>query len=59
VKADRVVSPVATLATLALAILTQLSCASAPADDVVADRQRAVEESLLPAVVVAGDSAPL
>ena len=58
-KADRVVSPVATLATLALAILTQLSCASAPVDDAVADRQRAVEESLLPAVVVAGDSAPL
>jgi CubicO group peptidase (beta-lactamase class C family) len=59
VKADRVVPPVAVLATLALAILTQLSCASAPADDAVAERQRAVEESLLPAVVVAGDSAPL
>jgi CubicO group peptidase (beta-lactamase class C family) len=59
VKADRVVPPVATLAAAALVILTQLSCASAPADDVVADRQRAVQESLLPAVVVAGDSAPL
>jgi CubicO group peptidase (beta-lactamase class C family) len=58
VKADRVAPSVATLAAATLAILSQLSCASAPADNAVADRQRAVEESLLPAVVVAGDSAP-
>ncbi len=57
-KADRVVSSVATLAAAALAILTQLACGSAPSSETVAERQRAVEESLLPAVIVAGDSVP-
>lgn len=58
-KADRVVSSVATLAVVATSMLAQLSCASAPADDAVAERQRAVEQSLLPAVVVAGDPVPM
>ena len=57
-KAGRVVFPVARMATVTLAILTLLACSSAPASNTVAERQRAVEGSLLPAVIVAGDSVP-
>jgi CubicO group peptidase (beta-lactamase class C family) len=45
-------------ATAALPILTLTFCADTQASESVAERQRAVEESLLPAVVVAGDSVP-
>lgn len=45
-------------ATAALPILTLDFCADTQASDSVAGRQRAVEEGLLPAVVVAGDSVP-
>ena len=54
----RVTSSVAMFATVAFPILTQISCTSTQASDPIAERQRAVEEGLLPAVVVAGDSAP-
>ena len=56
-KASRVVSPIATSAAAALSLLVLAACAGADAGDSVAERQRAVETSLLPAVLVAGDSA--
>lgn len=57
-KASRVVSSVATFATAALAIFTFAFCADVQASGSVAERQRAVEDGLLPAVLVAGDSVP-
>jgi CubicO group peptidase (beta-lactamase class C family) len=45
-------------ATAALPNLTLAFCADTQASDSVAGRQRAVEEGLLPAVVVEGDSVP-
>ena len=58
-RASRVVFPVAMCATAALPILTLAYCADTQASESAAQRQRAVEESLLPAVVVAGDSVPM
>jgi CubicO group peptidase (beta-lactamase class C family) len=45
-------------ATAALPILAFAFCADTQASESVAERQRAVEEGLLPGVVVAGDSVP-
>lgn len=50
--------PLAMFAAVAVATLGQLGCAATGAGDSVAERQRAVEDGLLPGVVVAGEAAP-
>ncbi|HEX5435701.1 MAG TPA: serine hydrolase domain-containing protein [Gemmatimonadaceae bacterium] len=57
-KADRVVPSAVMFATATLAMLTLASCAGVQSTGSVAERQRAVEESLLPATVVAGETVP-